>query len=380
LSGQRIVFIASDFVPNVGGLARFIYQLVKHLPPEWVTAVATPIPGWQTFDAQQLFPIHRLKIPETWYPFNRQLKFLSPLYLYHLLRLPRPGVVLCAHGNHALLLAAWLHRVIRGTPYGVFLHGYDSLHLPHSRWPAYYRALLCGADRVYANSQLTHEGALAAGVDPARLHIIHPCVDAELTRPAPPSKTLRMELGLDNCLCVLTVSRLVERKGVQQVIRAMAEVKTAVPQAHHLIVGDGPYRPTLEELAATLGLNAQTTFLGEKSHTEVATYYTLCDLFVMVNDVESFGLVFLEANLAGKAVVGPRLPGVIDAVMDGQTGLLVDPHDPSATAQAIVTLLRDKTLAERMGENGRRRVLNDFTCEKAAEKLLATLTPQQTRP
>jgi phosphatidyl-myo-inositol dimannoside synthase len=371
-----LVFIASDFVPNRGGLAQFIFQIMKELPPEQMMAIATPIPGWQIFDPRQPFSIQRLKIPEAWYPFNRQLKFLSPLYLYHLLRLRQPDMVICAHGNHALMLAAWLYRAVRGVPYGVFLHGYDILHIPESRWPAYYRALLCGADQVYANSSMTRERALATGVEPARLHTIYPCVKPAHAQPHLPPEVLRSVLGLEGRPCILTVSRLVARKGVQQVIRAMTEVKTAVPDFQHLIVGDGPYRSTLEALASELGLSAQTTFLGEQDHAEVTAYYAMCDLFVMVNDVESFGLVFLEANLNGKAVVAPRLPGVADAVVDGYTGLMVDPHDTTAIAQAIVALLQDKELARRLGENGRQRAMNEFSCEEAAKKLL-TIVPTQ---
>jgi glycosyltransferase involved in cell wall biosynthesis len=144
------------------------------------------------------------------------------------------------------------------------------------------------------------------------------------------------------------------------------------------MVGDGPDKEYLEDLAFhQLGLGGNVTFAGEISDEKVAACYHECDVFAMIsrqykNSVEGFGIAFLEAGYAGKAVVGGDSGGIPDAVERDKTGTLVNPNDLDEIAIAIIDLLQNKNKRTKYGEKGKKRVLKDFTWEKVA-KTYATL-------
>jgi phosphatidylinositol alpha-1,6-mannosyltransferase len=147
----------------------------------------------------------------------------------------------------------------------------------------------------------------------------------------------------------------------------------------YVIVGDGPRREALQDLAKALEVAGRVHFAGEVPEDELPAWYQLCDVFVMpTQDLrgdpgEGFGLVYLEANAAGRPVVGTAACGVPDAVADGVSGLLVPPQDLPALLEALCRLLGDADLRARLGEAGRRRVLEEFTWERTAAEFLAGL-------
>ena len=170
---------------------------------------------------------------------------------------------------------------------------------------------------------------------------------------------------------ILTVGRLVERKGHDAVIKALPFVLKEFPDLKYKIVGKGPMDKKLREIAKIENVNGYVEFCGEVDN--IADFYANCDVLVMPSrfiekkgDVEGFGLVFLEANYFGKPVIAGKSGGVFDAVIDGVTGLLVDPESPEEIANAIIELLENPELARKLGEQGRKRVLEEFTWERAA--------------
>ena len=155
---------------------------------------------------------------------------------------------------------------------------------------------------------------------------------------------------------LLTVGRVVPRKGMDTIIRALPSLIETFPDLHYLLVGRGEYRATLEALAAELGVSDHVTFVGSVADGELVEHYRLCDLFVMPNrelpnhDTEGFGLVFLEANACGKPVIGGRAGGVVEAVRDGENGLLVNGDDVADVSRAIASVLGDEALADRLSD------------------------------
>lgn len=146
----------------------------------------------------------------------------------------------------------------------------------------------------------------------------------------------------------------------------------------YVVVGDGPERSGLERLAANLGLRDAVVFTGRASVEEVNAWYHLADVFAMParsddHDIEGFGIVFLEAAAAGKPVVAGRGGGVGDAVVDGVTGLLIDPSSEDELANALRRLLLDQRYADAMGEEARRRVMSEFGPETFCRSLNAIL-------
>ena len=155
---------------------------------------------------------------------------------------------------------------------------------------------------------------------------------------------------------LLTVSRLVEYKGVQRVIEAMPRILSEIPGTRYLVVGQGAYREELMRLARVSPARDSIVFMGAVSDFEKFACYERCSVFVMPSEVEGFGMVYLEANAFGKPVIGGDVMGVPEAIVNGETGLLVDPYDVNAIAQTIIRLLRNSDEAHRLGENGRQRV------------------------
>jgi rhamnosyl/mannosyltransferase len=170
---------------------------------------------------------------------------------------------------------------------------------------------------------------------------------------------------------VLFVGRLVEYKGVDVLLRALAGLE----HVRAVLVGDGPRRVALEELAADLGLGGgRVTFAGEVTDEQMARFYAACDLFVLpsVTRAEAFGVVQLEAMAAGKAVVSTSVPtGVPWVNQHERTGLVVPPGDVPALRAAIRRLLADPDLRARMGREGRARVARDFTPARMIQQMLA---------
>ena len=196
----------------------------------------------------------------------------------------------------------------------------------------------------------------------------------------PPDKSLRNlreRLDLVGRRVLLTVGRLVERKGHDTVIRALAHIQRAFPDAVYLIAGAGPQGTNLRRMAAQLGLPADAVRLaGLVRQDELASFYALADVFVMPNrvvgtDVEGFGLVFMEAALCGKAAIGGRNGGATDAILDGVTGRLIDPNSTDELAATVIELLSNPKVANRMGLAARERAIRDFDYKVVAPKLRA---------
>ena len=170
---------------------------------------------------------------------------------------------------------------------------------------------------------------------------------------------------------ILTVTRLRAYKGVQFVIRAMPRILAEFPEARYIIVGDGPYRADLERLAEdTLSpsLRGAVSFAGRVLDSEKYAYYDKCDIFVMPSTEEGFGLVYVEAAAFGKPSIGCNVMGVPEAILDGQTGLLVEPKDTDGLAEAMLRLLRDRKERLRLGRTAQHRVETQLSWRASAEK------------
>jgi len=175
--------------------------------------------------------------------------------------------------------------------------------------------------------------------------------------------------------------RLVPFKAYDQVLRALPAILAEVPDAIYLVVGEGPQAAPLRRLAEELQVENHVRWhpavpydaLGHPPH----AYYNASHLLVgpsridpKTEDIEAFGIVFLEAAACGKPVVAGRYGGGAEAVVDGETGFVVESEDPQAIARAVIRLLKDEDLARKMGEAGRRRVETSMNWGACAERTL----------
>ncbi len=183
-----------------------------------------------------------------------------------------------------------------------------------------------------------------------------------------------MRYKLGDAPVLLTVARLLTRKGHDRVLEALITIRKEIPDLRYLIVGTGKEEARLKALTSQYGLNEVVTFTGAIPHDEVPAYFAAADVFVHPNrelengDVEGFGMVFLEANACGLPVIGGNSGGTPDAIQDGVTGYLVDPNSTKEIADRVVELMRNKSLRHSMGGAGREWA-KQFSWEAAAEKV-----------
>lgn len=269
-------------------------------------------------------------------------------------------------------VAAFALKKLFGVRYIVFVHGFDvSSPQKNRKTMALMRLVLGNAAYVIANSGFTKK-LIENIVKQENAAVIYPIV--ELSRFDQKGASLKKKLG--NKEVILTVARLVESKGHESVIRAMFRVRAYFPECKYVIVGEGPLEPVLRALVKELGL--ENTVIFEKGVTDelLPAYYEACDIFVLTSreipqrgEIEGFGIVFLEAAASAKAAIAGRTGGVPEAVIDGQTGLLVDPLDIEGIAGCIVRLLQDEKARQIMGNKARERVAKELTLERMQGQL-----------
>jgi len=211
----------------------------------------------------------------------------------------------------------------------------------------------------------------ARGVSAQKTAVVHPGFSlADLgTVTTERRSAIMAQHGLAGRKVVLSVGRLIERKGIDKMIEAIPLVRREVPEALYLVAGDGPDRERLEKMVHDLNLRDHVRFTGYVSDEDKAVYYDVCRVFSMPSrelpngSVEGFGIVFLEANAHEKPVIGGKAGGVVDAIEHGKSGMLVDPTDVAEIASTIIRLLKDENLARQLGRYGRERVVRDFAWE-----------------
>jgi phosphatidylinositol alpha-1,6-mannosyltransferase len=291
-------------------------------------------------------------------------------------RLGAGGVVHCGRAQPEGL-AGLIASLGPGGPRFVFwAHGEEITMAQTSRefrWVM--RRVYARASRAIANSRNTARLLELAGMPASRIEVIHPGVDGERFSPAVDGSLLRARFAPAGQLLLLSVGRLQRRKGHDLTIEALARCRTRLPPFHYLIVGDGHERQSLEALALARGLIDVVSFTGSVPADELPSYFAAGDIFVHPNrivdsaDFEGFGMVFLEAAATEKPVIGGATGGVVEAVVDGTTGLLVGGTDPDELALAIERLARSPDLRQQLGRAGRARVLTDFTWDSAARRV-----------
>jgi phosphatidylinositol alpha-1,6-mannosyltransferase len=234
------------------------------------------------------------------------------------------------------------------------------------------------ADTVLSNSDFTRDTLVdLLGVDPGRIAVVYPTVDEDRFRPGISGEAPRARLGLSrDQRLILSVGRLQRRKGFDSVVRVLPVLHERGIDAHYALIGVGDDQTYLRELAMEHGVADRVHLLGHVPYEELPHWYAACDVFAMPNrdidgDTEGFGLVFLEAASAGKPAVSGTAGGTGSAIVEGVTGLRIDGERIVAIAGALERVLSDREEAQRMGSNGRRRVLENFTHQRRVDQLRA---------
>ncbi len=365
---MRHLLVTNDFPPKIGGIQSYLWELWRRLPPGDTTVLCTPYAGDRAWDAGQPFRVERSP-SKVLLPTDATRRAVDRLAAE-----VDADLVLVDPALPLGLLGPRLER-----PYGVVLHGAEVTipgRLPWVR-PLLARVLRGARLVVAAGGYPAAEGARAAGRSLPTV-IVPPGVDVDRFVPldAGDRRAARRRFALaPDAPTVVSVSRLVPRKGMDVLVEAAGALAGTVPGVQIAIAGGGRDRRRLERLARRHG--APVEFLGRVPDADLPALYGCADVFAMLCrnrwaglEQEGFGIVFLEAAACAVPQVAGRSGGSHEAVVHGETGLVVDdPHSVEAAVDALGRLLRHPDEARRMGEAGRRRAEADFTYDGLARHL-----------
>lgn len=356
------LLITNDFPPMGGGEAVWYDRVCGAVDPKQVVVLAPRLPADAETDARRPYRVVRVPVSVAAHPLARATQII--MFLGSALRLIRRERVEVVHFGHLYLgligLALWRLRKI---PYVLYLHGGEmASYLRLRPVRAVIAAVLGGAAAIVVNSSYTRRHYEAMGFPLPGARTLTMGVDVARFRPGLDPSGVRARYGLDGARVLLTVGRLVERKGHDTVIRALGTVRDAVGPVRYLIVGTGPESERLRILANEMGCGGDVIFAGRVPDDDLPFLYAAADVFVMPSraltgrdGIEGFGIVFQEAAACARPAVGARTGGIADAVADGETGVLVEPDSVEDLAGAILGLLTNRERAARLGGEARRR-------------------------
>ena len=372
------LFITNDFGPRAGGIETFVHGLIERLPKGSVIVYTSAQPNAAEFDAKWLenFGVEVIR---------DHSKIL----------LPTPSVI---KSCQKIISNRKLSKVAFGAaaPLGVMARAMRragaqtivALTHGHEVWwskvPPFTLAIRYMSRNLDAIAYLGNytKGEISKALrksDVSKLVQIAPGIDVEHFVPTDSSK-LRAELGLTNKSVIISVGRLVHRKGQDKLIASLPAIKAAVPNVHLVLVGVGPHQAYLEKLAVKLRVADCVTFIGRINYAELPKYICVGDIFAMPSrsrffglEVEGLGIVYLEASACGLPVVGGSSGGAPDAVLVGETGVVVDGTQTLEIAEACIELLNNPELCALMGANGRAWIIENWRWEIWAGKYAALL-------
>ena len=378
---MRLLFVTQDFPPDVGGIQTYSWEVATRLAErvEALEVIAPHRPSAARVDRAAPPAVTRVRGRPDLLPVTALFTVAR--------RAVRLRADVALHAQWQTVGASALARWLTGYPRRIVCaaHGRELLFNPLSgrsglgaAYDRFRRWSLAQPDALLPVSRYTARLLQERGVPPARLRVVPNGTDPERFRPRG-GRALRDRLGIGRRPMLLTVGRLVPRKGVDTVLRALPRIAASVPEVQYMVAGTGPDRSRLERLAVRKGVRDRVHFVGHVADDALPSYYSAADLFVMPAreappDVEGFGLVFLEANACGTPAVGARSGGVPDAIVDGETGLLVPPAAPTALASALASLLHAPEQLATLGRQGRTRTLRTANWQEVARNVHALLS------
>ncbi|MFW0837766.1 MAG: glycosyltransferase family 4 protein [Candidatus Komeilibacteria bacterium] len=341
---MKILLFTTEYRPQHGGVANYYYGLVTALKKAGfaieILHISNNIRWWQ---AWLLLWRHRADI----------------IWVGNILPLGT---------------AAYLYSRVTGKPYFVSLHGLDINLAVHNK-PNITQRILKRAFFITVNSNYT-AGQVPVSIAVDKIIVLYPCPHNRPDKISDQEKiAFRQQYNLQGKQVLVSVGRLVKRKGIQNVILSLSELVGEFPNLVYLIIGDGEYYDSLVDLAKKLNLADKINFLPAADDKLVATALASANIFLLPallnkKDVEGFGIVYLEAGLAALPVIASPSGGVAEAVLDKQTGYLLKKDN---LTEVIRQLLTDPAKSQAMGHNGRRRAQREFTYQQQIIKLIPWL-------
>ena len=379
---KKILLVTNDFGPRAGGIETFVIGLLERIKGHEVTVFTSQQGDTSVYDQQWIEKFGVRVIRD-------QSKILLPSW-----RVTRAAKKIVAAKNIDVVVFGAAAPLALMSPSlrksGVkkiiaLTHG-------HEVWWAKIFPFRLAIKRIGKNvDHLTYLGEFTRQAiskpltrkSTTEMVKIAPGIDTAHFIPQPDAMQKRKELGLQDKKIIISVGRLVHRKGQDNLIQAMPAVLKKIPNAHLLLVGEGPYRKHLEKLVMKSSLEQNVTFAGRIMYDRLPSYLSAADLFAMPSrsrffglEVEGLGIVYLEASACGIPVVAGNSGGAPDAVLEGVTGLCVDGTNIEQITAAIVEICSDAERASHMGAAGRNWIVNQWRWDIWSKEFNALLVEQ----
>ena len=373
------LFITNDFGPRAGGIETFVHGLVERLPKGSVIVYTSAQQNSAEFDAKWLkeYGVEVIRDrSKILLPTPRVIKACKQLIKSQKLTKVAFGAAAPLGIMARAMRRAGAQKIVALT------HGHE---VWWAKVPPFSFAIRFMSRHIDAITYLGDytKGEISKALsksEVSKLVQIAPGIDVEHFVPTDSSE-LRAELGLSDKSVIISVGRLVHRKGQDKLITALPAIRAKVPNVHLVLVGVGPHQDYLERLALKLNVSDCVTFIGRINYVELPRYICLGDIFAMPSrsrffglEVEGLGIVYLEASACGLPVVGGKSGGAPDAVLIGETGLVVDGTKPAEIAEACIELLNNPELCALMGAAGRAWIIENWRWDIWATKYAALLT------
>lgn len=371
--------ITNSWPPLVSGHGRFFFQLLKNHEKKLVIAPKSSISEIKT-NSSGVYNILKYSSSQHSSKINSLLQHLEililPLFIIFKLK-HKPKIVITSQVLFSGLTAYFI-KLIFGIPYVIIAHGEEFSTYYHNKFKFKYffaKIVSQNSEIIISNSYNTSEILnLFYSINNNKIRIIHPIVDISESNI---DETLANKIKNENFLnkrVILMVGRLYEeRKGFDVAIEAFYRVKKIYNDVSLVIIGPGD-NSKLYDLVVSRNLTNDVHFLGKLERNLLLNYFFICDIFLMPNrtlsngDLEGFGIVFLEANMFGKPVIGGASGGTIDAIQDMVSGLLVDGESIDEVEHSLIRLISDDNLRIKLGISARNRVLSEFNEDVQSKK------------
>ncbi len=374
---EKILCITNDFGPRAGGIETFVIGLIERLPHGTVIVYTSAQGDTAAYDGQWLsnFGVEVIR---------DRSKVLLPT--------PRVG-----RSVRALVRERGISKVFFGAaaPLGLLAKGLRragvrrivALTHGHEVWWAKVFPFTLAIRRIgkYVDT-LTYLGSFTRNAIARSLSTraresmvrIAPGIDTSHFAPSDSAEQLKKDLDLAGKRVIVSVGRLVHRKGQDTLVEALPEIVSAFPDAHLLFVGVGPHLEYIHKRAIQLNVLQHISFVGRVQYSELPRFISAGEIFAMPSrsrlaglEVEGLGIVYLEASACELPVIGGLSGGAPDAVLEGETGFAVDGLNPSAVAAGVIRLLEDPELAKAMGKRGRQWIIDEWEWRHWSERFNA---------
>ena len=363
---KKILLVTNDFGPRTGGIETFVIGLLERISDHEVTVFTSQQGDTSEYD-QQWFDKFGVRVirdrSKILLPSWRVSRAVKEVVASHNIEIVVFGAAAPLALMSSALRKSGVKKIIALT------HGHEVWWAKIFPFNLAIKRIGKSVDHLTYLGEFTRQAISKALTDKSAKEMVKiaPGIDTAHFIPQPDAMQKRKDLGLQDKKIIISVGRLVHRKGQDKLIEAMPDVLRKIPNAHLLIVGEGPYKNHLEKLVNKLSIKENVSFAGRIMYDRLPSYLSAADLFAMPSrsrffglEVEGLGIVYLEASACGIPVVAGNSGGAPDAVLEGVTGLCVDGTNVAEIASALIEICSDAERASHMGAAGRNWIVDQW--------------------